>query len=198
MPSTMNICLTNQNPHSIHWCIATDSWGLGSSLPPCPFPDGQGRAVKIQKAEPAWLIERCTNQQSRSKEKGLGHFTVSSQEEQIASALHDHSRDWPERGLCLPRGKQEWHGLAAQGGMWSGVTGTRVAWEAALFAAAPSHPPSPIFSSVFPTSTQSCNSGSNCVIQRCRQCAASLVSLTKNILKNFKNCTKTQIYHFLK
>ena len=62
---------------------------------------------------------------------------MSSQEEQIASALHDHSRDWPERGLCSPRGKLEWHGLAAQGGMWSGVTGTGVAWEAALFAEGP-------------------------------------------------------------
>lgn len=104
--------------------------------------------------------------------KRLDHFTASSQEEQIASALHDHSRDWPERGLCLPRGKLEWHGLAAQGGMWSGVTGSGVAWEAALFTAGP-------FPPVFPTSTQSCSSGSNDVIQRCRQWAASLVSLTK-------------------
>lgn len=62
---------------------------------------------------------------------------MSSQEEQIASALHDHSRDWPERGLCLPKGRLEWHGLVAQGGMWSAVTGAGVAWEAALFTAGP-------------------------------------------------------------
>lgn len=62
---------------------------------------------------------------------------MSSQEEQIASALHDHSRDWPERGLCLPKGRLEWHGLVAQGGMWPAVTGARVAWEAVLFTAGP-------------------------------------------------------------
>lgn len=90
--------------------------------------------------------------------KTLGHFTVSSQEEQIASALHDRSRAWPERGLCLPRGMQEWHGLAAQGGMWSGVTGTWLAWEAAL-----------PFPPVFPNSPQSCSSGNYDVMQQCRQ-----------------------------
>lgn len=111
--------------------------------------------------------------------KRLGHFTVSSQEEQIASALYDHSRDWPERGLCLPMGKLEWHGLAAQGGMCSGVTGARVVWEAALFAAGPFP--------VFPNSTQSCSSGSNDVIQYCKQRAASLVSFSKIY------CTKSEI-----
>lgn len=65
--------------------------------------------------------------------KRLDHFRVSSQEEQIASATHDHSRDWPERGLCFPEGKLERHGFVAEDGMWSGVTGTGVAWEAALF-----------------------------------------------------------------
>lgn len=62
---------------------------------------------------------------------------MSSQEEQIVSALHDHSRDRPERGLCFPKGTPEWHGLVEEGGMWSGVTGTRVAWEAALFTSGP-------------------------------------------------------------
>lgn len=52
------------------------------------------------------------------------------QEEQIASALHHHMEDWPERGLCLPKGRLEWHGLVALGGMLSSGTGTRVAWEA--------------------------------------------------------------------
>lgn len=49
------------------------------------------------------------NQKSRTglaacAKQRLGHFTVSSEEEQIASALHDHSRDRPEKGLCLLRG----------------------------------------------------------------------------------------------
>lgn len=117
--------------------------------------------------------------------KRLGHFTVSSQEEQIASALYDHSRDWPERGLCLPRGKLEWHGLASQGGMCSGVTGARVVWEAALFAAG--HFP------VFPTSTQSCSSGSNDVIQHCRQWAATLMSFSKIYVTKSEIYTKAQI-----
>ena len=121
----------------------------------------------IQKQnQPDWLSVAQTSKAGARKR--LGHFTVSSQEEQIASALHDHSRDWPERGLCLPRGKLEWHGLAAQGGMWSGVTGTGVAWEAALFTAGLS--PNPVFL----TSSQSCSSDSNDIIQRCRQWAVSL------------------------
>ena len=52
--------------------------------------------------------------------KRLGHFTVSSQEEQIASALHDRSRDWPERGLCLPRGEARM--------AWLSCTGWHVVW----------------------------------------------------------------------
>lgn len=44
---------------------------------------------------------------------------MSSQEEQIASALHDGSGDGPERGLCSPGGTPECHGLAAEAGMWS-------------------------------------------------------------------------------
>lgn len=56
----------------------------------------------IQKQKSAWLVIAQTSKAVASKR--LGHFTVSSQEEQIASALHDHSRDWPERGLCFPGG----------------------------------------------------------------------------------------------
>lgn len=90
------------------------------------------RKFKTQN-RPDWL---CVAQTSKAEaRKSLGHFTVSGQEEQIVSALHDHSRDWPERGLCLPKGRLEWHGLVARGGMWSAVTGTGVAWEAALFPA---------------------------------------------------------------
>ena len=114
---TMNLCLSNQNPHWTRWCY---------------------RHIQ-QQNHPGWLSVAQTSKAGARKR--LGHFTVSSQEEQIASALHDHSRDWPERGLCLPRGKLEWHGLAAQGGMWSGVTGTGVAWEAALFTAGLSQQP---------------------------------------------------------
>ena len=50
--------------------------------------------------------------------KRLGHFTASSQEEQIASAPHDRSGDGPERGLCSPRGKPECQGLAAEAAMF--------------------------------------------------------------------------------
>lgn len=83
---------------------------------------------------------------------------MSSEEEQIASALHDHSRDRPEKDLCLLRGKLESRGSSAQDGMWSGVTGTKAAWKAALFAVG--FPPP----SVFPASTQSCNSRCNDVM----------------------------------
>lgn len=75
------------------------------------FYDGQ---AKTEKLDP--LI--CTDRAQMSiivVRKRLGHFTVSSQEEQIASALHDHSRDEPERGLCSPRGEPECH----EAGMWS-------------------------------------------------------------------------------
>lgn len=89
----------------------------------------------IKQNKPGWLSVAQTSKAVARKR--LGYFIVSSQEEQIASALHDHSRDWPERGLCLPKGELEWHGLVAQGGMWSSVTGTRVAWLAALFTAGP-------------------------------------------------------------
>lgn len=66
----------------------------------------------------------------RAEPAELQRERASSQEEQIASALHHHIGDWPERGLCLPKGRLEWHGLVALGGMWSSLTGTRVAWEA--------------------------------------------------------------------
>lgn len=85
----------------------------------------------------------------RAKPAELQRERVSSQEEQIASALHDHIGEWPERGLCLPKGRLEWHGLVAQGGMWSSVTGTRVAWEAGFlffcFALLCFSPPQPLF-----------------------------------------------------
>lgn len=101
-----------------------------------PFQDGQDQAQNSKRriSLAGWAWHKPLKNVAR---KRLGHFTVSSQEEQIASALHDHSRDWPERGLCLPKGRLEWHGLVAQGGMWPAVTGARVAWEAALFTAGP-------------------------------------------------------------
>lgn len=101
-----------------------------------PFQDGQDQAENSKRriSLAGWAWHKPLKNVAR---KRLGHFTVSSQEEQIASALHDHSRDWPERGLCLPKGRLEWHGLVAQGGMWPAVTGARVAWEAALFTAGP-------------------------------------------------------------
>lgn len=80
--------------------------------------------------------------------KRLGHFTASSQEEQIASALHDCSGDGPERGLCSPRGKPECPGSAAEAGMWA-------FWKWAGAACCTYY-----FGPIFPTSTQSWNSGS--------------------------------------
>lgn len=79
------------------------------------FYDGQ---AKTEKLDPLICMD-LAQMSIIVVRKRLGHFTVSSQEEQIAAALHDHSRDEPERGLCSPRGKPECHGLAAEAGMWS-------------------------------------------------------------------------------
>lgn len=113
------------------------------------FSDGQDQTEKLNP-----LI--CTDLAQMSiivASKRLGHFTASSQEEQIASALQDSNEDGPERGLCSPRGKPECHGLAAEAGMWS-------FWKWAGVACYTFY-----FSPIFPASTQSWNSGSNRVIQ---------------------------------
>lgn len=97
----MNLGLANQIHHRTRGCVVSDSWGDGSSLPVWPFQDGQGRGGKLKKQKRPDSLKQSSKAVAR---KRLGHFTVSSQEEQIASALHDHSGDWSERGLCLPRG----------------------------------------------------------------------------------------------
>lgn len=107
------------------------------------FSDGQDGTEKLNP-----LI--CTDLAQMSitvARKRLGHFTASSQEEQIASALHDRSGDGPERGLCSPRAKPECHGLAAEPGMWSFWKWAGVTCDTFNFGP------------VFPTSTQSGNSG---------------------------------------
>lgn len=121
----------------MHECLAACQARGKLQTCPCPFP----RRTKWGKPKSRIIPAGSELQQSCSEEKRLGHFTVSSKGEQIAAALHDHRGGRPERGLCLPRGELEWHGLAAPGGMWSGLTGTAVAWEAVGFAAGP--PPTP-------------------------------------------------------
>lgn len=128
------------------WASLTHE-GNESSRDSWPFLWWTGQNWKVGSA---YLHGPCTNEYHCCK-KRLGHFTVSSQEEQIASALHDHSRDQPERGLCSPRGEPECHGLAAEASMWSywnraGVACCTFNWR--------------FFGPVFPTSTQSGISGS--------------------------------------
>lgn len=127
--------LLHQIPHWIHCCTATD-WHNSTFL---TFSRSTGPSRKfIMKSQPGCLSFAQTSKAVARKR--MGYFIVSSQEEQIASALHDHSRAWPERGLCLPKGDLEWHGLVAQSGMWSSVTGTRMVRLATLFTAGPLPP----------------------------------------------------------
>lgn len=107
--------------------------------------------------------------------KRLGHFTVSSHEEQIASALHDRSGDWVWKGSLFAQGEARMAWLDGAG--WHVVSCN---WEwgvgGCTFCCRP-----------FPACLSNMYSAMQLWEQWChpvwRQWAASLVSLTKIILE---------------
>lgn len=97
-----------------------------------PFLRRTGPSGEFKKKKPCcwWSAGRTCKAVAR---KRLGHFPASSREEQIASALHDHTGDWAERGLCLPTGGARMARLGCIGWHVVRCSWTGMAWEAALF-----------------------------------------------------------------
>lgn len=121
-PYSMYSDLSNQWPHLVntlpHCHRELSGWFISASMPFFFFWMDRAGKSKSRIGLAGWTFAQNSNVVAR---KRLGHFTVSSQEEQIASALHDHSRDWPERGLCSPGGEA----IMA----WLGCTGWHVVWS---------------------------------------------------------------------
>lgn len=110
-----------------------------------------------RKVGSAYLRSPWANEDHCSKAKRLGHFTVSSQEEQIASAPRDGSGDGPERGLCSPGGDAWMPWLGCRG--WH-VVFLETGWRCKLYFRLWFY-----FGPIFLTLTQSWKSGSNRFIQ---------------------------------